>query len=321
MGLHPAVPVLLRFRGRARRGGAQGPARGVQPLCFFQEFHSGSAGREHVQAMRARLDQARRGLALALQEAPAASRARHRPAPLGPRQLPHARRARIRGEMERLDADRQLRRPEGGSERRAARSSAMVQRQAGRGVVGQLVVLIRTWVVFLVAMAAAGSSVAQQAPAADLATPEGALRSYWSLLDWREQALRERGPVDPTEAAYHRQMMEITAGRTRQFYQSVRSVVEARRRTKLERKIVSNTQESPQRAVIVANIRNVTPVPKGAKPYAALVRQRKKGEDFKYVLALDATRWKVLEVWSLSMGPRLLYAPSAAEYPAFVPPQ
>ena len=80
-------------------------------------------------------------------------------------------------------------------------------------------------------------------------------------------------------------------------------------------------QESPRRAVIVANIRNVTPVPRGAKPSAALVRQRKKGEDFKYVLALDGTQWKVLEVWSLSMGPRLLYAPSAAEYPAFVPPQ
>jgi hypothetical protein len=197
----------------------------------------------------------------------------------------------------------------------------MVQRQAGRGVVGQLVVLIRTWVVFLVAMAATGSSVAQQPPAADLDTPEGALRSYWSLLDWREQALRERGPVDPTEAAYHRQMMEITAGRTRQFYQSVRSVVEARRRTKLERRIISHMQESAHRAVIVANIRNVTPVPKGAKPSPALVRQRKNGEDFRYVLALDGTQWKVLEVWSLSMGPRLLYVPSGAEYPAFVPPQ
>jgi hypothetical protein len=190
-------------------------------------------------------------------------------------------------------------------------------------MVGQLVVLTRHGVVLLAAMAAAAGAAAQSSspPAADLASPEAALRSYWRLLDWREQALRERGPVDPTEAAYQRQMMEITAGRTRQFYQSVQSVVEARRRTKLERKIVSNTQESPQRAVIVANIRNVTPVPRGAKPSPALVRQRKKGEDFKYVLALDATQWKVLEVWSLSMGPRLLYTPFAAEYPAFVPPQ
>jgi len=172
-------------------------------------------------------------------------------------------------------------------------------------------------------MSVAGCAAAQSPspPAADLATPEGALRSYWGLLDWRDQMLRERGPADPTEAAYQRQMLEITTGRTRQFHQSVQSLIEQRRRTKLERRIVSNTQESPQRAVIVANIRNVTPVPKGAKPSPALVSQRKKGEDFKYVLALDAGRWKVLEVWSLSMGPRLLYAPSAAEYPAFVPPQ
>lgn len=189
-------------------------------------------------------------------------------------------------------------------------------------MVGQLVVLIRNGVVLLAAITAAACAAAQSPPpAADLASPESALRSYWGLLDWREQALLERGPADPTEAAYQRQMLEITAGRTREFHQSVQSLIQQRRRTKLERRIVSNTQESPQRAVIVANIRNVTPVPKGAKPSPALVRQRKKGEDFKYVLVLDATQWKVLEVWSLSMGPRLLYAPSAAEYPAFVPPQ
>ncbi|HJT60664.1 MAG TPA: hypothetical protein VJ797_03210 [Burkholderiales bacterium] len=190
-------------------------------------------------------------------------------------------------------------------------------------MVGQLVVLIRNWVIVPAAMTVAACALAQSGspPAADLGSPEAALRSYWGLLDWREQALRERAPADPTEAAYQRQMLEITAGRTRQFHESVQSLIQQRRRTKLERRIVSNTQESPQRAVIVANIRNVSPVPKGAKPSPALVRQRKKGEDFKYVLALDATRWKVLEVWSLSMGPRLLYAPSAAAYPAFVPPQ
>lgn len=169
-------------------------------------------------------------------------------------------------------------------------------------------------------MAAAAGSAAQTPPAPDLASPEAALRSYWGLLDWREVALRERA-VDPTEAAYHRQMVEITAGRTRQFYESVQSLIQERRRTQLERKIVSSKQESPQRAVIVANIRNVTPVPRGVKPSSSLVRQRERGEDYKYVLALDGTQWKVLEVWSLSMGERLLYAPSAAEYPAFVPPQ
>ena len=77
-------------------------------------------------------------------------------------------------------------------------------------------------------MSVAGCAAAQSPspPAADLATPEGALRSYWGLLDWRDQMLRERGPADPTEAAYQRQMLEITTGRTRQFHQSVQSLIE-----------------------------------------------------------------------------------------------
>ena len=39
------------------------------------------------------------------------------------------------------------------------------------------------------------------------------------------------------------------------------------------------------------------------------------------MLALDGSQWKVLEVWSLSWGSRLLYGPVWPEYPVYVPPQ
>lgn len=185
--------------------------------------------------------------------------------------------------------------------------------------------LIRSWPVLVGAIAAAGACAAQTPaapPAADLASPEAALRSYWALLDWRDAAQRARAGLDATEMTYQRRMIEVTTGRTRKFHETVQAAVQEHRQTRLERKIVKAAQESPERAVITAKIRNVTPIPAGVKPPSPTAAQmRKKGEDYRYVLVLEDGQWRVLEVWSLFTAPRLLYAPFAAEYPAYVPPQ
>ena len=182
---------------------------------------------------------------------------------------------------------------------------------------------IRSWAVLIGAIAVAGACAAQTPtpPMPDLANPEAALRSYWALLDWRDAAHRARG-VDPAEVTYQRRMIEITTGQTKKFHETVRAAAEELRQTKLERKILKITQETPERAVIMANVRNVTPIPVGAKPPSPVAAQmREKGEDYKYVLILEGSQWRVLEVWSLFMGSRLLYAPFTAEYPAYVPSQ
>jgi hypothetical protein len=184
--------------------------------------------------------------------------------------------------------------------------------------------LMRSWPVLVGAIAVAGACAAQAPapPVADLASPEAALRSYWALLDWRDAAQRARAVLDETEMTYQRRMIEMTAGRTRKFYQTVQAAVQEHRQTRLERKIVKTAQDSPERAVITANIRNVTPIPAGVKPPSPSAAQlREKGEDYRYVLVLEDGQWRVLEVWSLFVAPRLLYAPFTAEYPAYVPPQ
>jgi len=117
-------------------------------------------------------------------------------------------------------------------------------------------------------------------------------------------------------------MMDITAGKTRQFYASVEAYIQSDRQTKLERMIVSTVQEAPGRVVIVANIRNVTAIPAGIKPPSPMHAEwREKGEDYKYVLVLDGAQWKVLEVWTLKIAPRMQFEQIGPEYPAFVPPQ
>jgi len=207
----------------------------------------------------------------------------------------------------------------------------VVERQARGALVGELVdesvvmpVRFRTLLLIACIAGASARGLAADPPAApvtNLGSPEAALRSYWALIDWREALRRSRTP-DAAETSYHRMMIEVTAGRTQKFYQSIQALAESDRQTKLERKIISTTQESAQRAVVLANIRNVTPIPPGAKPGSpSLAQRRQKGEDYKYVLTLDGSQWKVLEVWSLFMGSRQLYGQAGPDYPVYVPPQ
>ena len=109
--------------GEAVRKGRREEFAALPPSRTRSASHSRSAGRGHLQAMRARLGQARRGLARALQAAPAAPRTRHRAAQVRPGQVPHARRARFRGEVGRPHPDRELRRSEGGREGCAAQAA------------------------------------------------------------------------------------------------------------------------------------------------------------------------------------------------------
>jgi len=117
-------------------------------------------------------------------------------------------------------------------------------------------------------------------------------------------------------------MMRVTTGGTRKFHESIGTIGAQIRSTRVERRIVTNTAESPQKTIIVANVRNITPIPPGVKPPSAFHQQlREKGENFRYVLVLEGDEWKVVEVWNLMMGSRQLYNYPTPEYPSFVPPQ
>ena len=76
-GCQPAVPLLLRFRRRARRGGAQGPARGVRRFASFKSsIPDPLAESTFKQCVLDWEASATQGLARALPRAAAAARAR-----------------------------------------------------------------------------------------------------------------------------------------------------------------------------------------------------------------------------------------------------
>src|SRR5581483_5860391 len=154
VGLQAAVPLLLRLSGRARRGGAQRPARGVLALRLVRRArrapaHPGPARREHAQAQHPALEgqreRLRRLVDVALRRAPRTAREGDRAAPRGRarRALAHARRARVRSRLGNRarspDAGRELRHAARGGRFAPAGPAAVVQRGAGRGLVGELV--------------------------------------------------------------------------------------------------------------------------------------------------------------------------------------
>lgn len=55
--------------------------------------------------------------------------------------------------------------------------------------------------------------------------------------------------------------------------------------------------ESESRAVVIANIRNTTPIPAGAQPDKYDTERREHGELFRYVLEKSGTSWQIAEVY------------------------
>ena len=76
------------------------------------------------------------------------------------------------------------------------------------------------------------------------------------------------------------------------------SVTETFSRDILEVKV-----ESDSRAVVVAVLKNTTPIPQGAEVTKFDEERRRDGERYKYVLFKDQSGWRVAEIWEWSAYP------------------
>jgi hypothetical protein len=61
------------------------------------------------------------------------------------------------------------------------------------------------------------------------------------------------------------------------------------------REVVNVDMESPTRAVVLARIRNTTPIPPGATPTESDVKRRRDGEVVRYILEKDTTGWRIAQ--------------------------
>ncbi len=141
-------------------------------------------------------------------------------------------------------------------------------------------------------------------PAADLSTPESALKSYWRTLDWLRQRQRIedlRSGADSKEVKTGDLMSTVTTGEALDSFARGPKVD-----LRLDRSIVAVSLEGNSRATIVAKIRNVGQGATAFTPTPIELFDTAPGGEFRYLLVHETAGWKVAEVWRTDepSGPR-----------------
>lgn len=137
-----------------------------------------------------------------------------------------------------------------------------------------------------------------QPPAADLSSPERALKSYWSLRQWASRhQLGEQAPkaaAAATSLTLAEVMSAVTAGGTRDSFQTRPGTQDP-----LEWSLLRIEQTSDTQAVATARIRNRARDPMVVTPTPIELFSPATGTELRYVLLKDASGWRVAEVWRL----------------------
>lgn len=130
-------------------------------------------------------------------------------------------------------------------------------------------------------------------PAVDLATPESALRSYWRMQDALDSIAAsivtgpaERDPFSAARTAYE----QTVGGRAREVLAGpfVRQTY--------AREVEAVDMAGPSRALIMAVIRNTTPLPEGTSLTIEQQELRTDGQQFRYVLEREGGAWRITQI-------------------------
>ena len=152
---------------------------------------------------------------------------------------------------------------------------------------------IRTLLAVVVMIGCAASPARAQQPAVDLSTPEAALHSYWRMQDALDSVAASivTGPADRDPfAAVRRSYEQTVAGRAREVLASpfVRQTY--------AREVEAVDMAGPQRALVMAVIRNTTPLPAGAALTIEQQELRGDGQQFRYQLEREGDAWRITQV-------------------------
>lgn len=134
-------------------------------------------------------------------------------------------------------------------------------------------------------------------PQFDGSTPDRAIKSYWAIKDWEQKAIKTWLAMDdPTTVAVWEQRALVLTDKL------LRSKQEGRARYAViqiyEREIQEVKVESDSRAVVVATVRNTTPLPADLRLSASDEQERTGGSRVKYVLEKGNKGWQVAELWT-----------------------
>lgn len=143
------------------------------------------------------------------------------------------------------------------------------------------------------------SPIASAKVTLDLSTPDKALKSYWAVRDSthaKEFAVLSQATSQLAEAGA--QLAEVAEGAL-----AKEMVIRPGRSETYSRDIIDVKVESESRAVIIALIKNSTPIPAGAEPTKFDEERRANGDRYRYILERDKASWRVSEIWDFEGYP------------------
>lgn len=133
----------------------------------------------------------------------------------------------------------------------------------------------------------------------ELATPDKALKSYWAVRDSvRAKQLELFAQNMEGFQLAETQMSEVADGALAKSFSLAITPAETFSRDLIDVKV-----ESESRAVIVAVIKNSTPIPVGAEMSTFAEKLRRDGERYRYILEKNQAGWRVSEIWEWSTYP------------------
>ncbi len=129
-------------------------------------------------------------------------------------------------------------------------------------------------------------------PTIDISTPDKAIATYWGVVDAARNQAQSTIGRNFREFRKEQDAMLSKVMTSKALPKPSNPVFET-----FARDITSVDVETESRAVIVARIRNTTPLPTGAALSDYAKQARETGDQYKYVLEKDSTGWKVAEIW------------------------
>lgn len=127
----------------------------------------------------------------------------------------------------------------------------------------------------------------------DLATPDKALKSYWAVRD----SVRAKQFELFTQSKEGFQSAEAKMSEVADEALSKSLSFDITPIDTFSRDLIDVKVESESRAVIVALIKNSTPIPAGAEVSRFEEERRRDGERYRYIIEKNQAGWRVSEIW------------------------
>jgi hypothetical protein len=156
------------------------------------------------------------------------------------------------------------------------------------------------------ATASAPSVAVDPLPALDRRSPDMVVKSYWALQDWQDKNMPRVFPklsIGEYLEKFFQAQQGVSGGEYKKHLQG--QVDELRAfpgfttgvDKVIEREILEVKNESETRAIVLAKIKNVTPLPQGMVLNDWNKKDRDYGTDVRYILEKDADGWSLTQAF------------------------